>query len=251
MTKFSKLERIALIAAIMLATFMFCTTNVSAMHISEGFLQPGYCIMWGAICIPFLVLGIIFIKRKVLNNRRIMLVFAMAGAYAFMLSSLKIPSVSGSSSHPTGTGLGAILFGPTPMSVVGVIVLLFQAIFLAHGGLTTIGANAFSMAIAGPFASFGLYKLSRKLGASKVVGIFIATSLGDLVAYCVTSVQLSIAHPADVGGFGVSLVKFLSVFAVTQIPLAIIEGLLSVAIVKALEAYATPEMSELQLDRIG
>ena len=43
----------------------------------------------------------------------------------------------------TGTGLGAILFGPSAVSILGLIVLLFQAILLAHGGLTTIGANTF------------------------------------------------------------------------------------------------------------
>ena len=67
-----------------------------------------------------------------------------------MLSALKIPSVTGSCSHPTGTGLGAVLFGPGVMTVLGTIVLLFQALLLAHGGLTTLGANVFSMAIVGP-----------------------------------------------------------------------------------------------------
>ena len=72
-------------------------------------------------------------------------------AYVFVLSALKIPSVTGSCSHPTGTGLSASLFGPSVTAVLGTIVLLFQALLLAHGGLTTLGANVFSMAIAGPF----------------------------------------------------------------------------------------------------
>ncbi len=38
---------------------------------------------------------------------------------------------------------------------------------LAHGGLTTLGANTFSMAIAGPFVSYGVYKLSLKLKLGK------------------------------------------------------------------------------------
>ena len=86
----------------------------------------------------------------------------MSGAFIFVISSLKIPSVSGSCSHMTGTGLGAILFGPTAVSILGLIVLLFQALLLAHGGLTTLGANTFSMAIAGPFVSFGVYSLCKK-----------------------------------------------------------------------------------------
>ena len=62
----------------------------------------------------------------------------MAAAFIFVISSLKIPSVTGSCSHMTGTALGAILFGASPVAVLGIIVLLFQAILLAHGGLTTL-----------------------------------------------------------------------------------------------------------------
>ena len=103
-----------------------------------------------------------------------MTLIAMAGAFIFVISSLKIPSVTGSCSHMTGTGLGAILLGPAAVSVLGIIVLLFQAVLLAHGGLTTLGANTFSMAIAGPFVSFGLYHLCRKLKVNSRVSIFLA-----------------------------------------------------------------------------
>ena len=106
-----------------------------AMHIMEGYLPMGYCIAWGVVCIPFVVLGVKRINRLIKEHRKLLLIFAMAGAYAFVLSALKFPSVTGSSSHPTGTGLGAILFGPTPMAVIGFLVLIFQALLLAHGGL--------------------------------------------------------------------------------------------------------------------
>ena len=36
--------------------------------------------------------------------------------------------------------------------------------------------------------------------------------------------------------------KFLAVFAPTQLPLAVIEGILTVLIVTALESYAKPEL---------
>ena len=155
---------------------------------------------------------------------------------------LKIPSVTGSCSHMTGTGLGAILFGPTAAGVLGLIVLLFQAILLAHGGLTTLGANTFSMAIAGPFLSYGIYKLCQKLNVNRKVAVFLAAFFGDLFTYCVTSLQLAMAYPSEAGGVGASAVKFLGVFAPTQLPLAVMEGLLTVVIVIALESYAKPEL---------
>lgn len=145
----------------------------------------------------------------------------------------------------TGTGLGAILFGPAAVSVLGVIVLIFQAVLLGHGGLTTLGANTFSMAAAGPLVSFGLYKLCGKLRVNRRVSVFLAVFMGDLFTYCVTSFQLALAYPSEAGGVGASAVKFLGVFAPTQLPLAVIEGLLTVAIVIGLETYAVPELKTI------
>lgn len=235
-----------LIIILLVFTFMFSIIPaVNAMHIMEGYLPVKYCIAWSVVCIPFLISGIISIRKTVQEHRKTLLILGMIGAYAFALSALKIPSVSGSSSHPTGTGLGAILFGPSVMSVIGIIVLLFQAILLAHGGLTTLGANTFSMAIAGPLFSYLIYKISLKLKLTKSFAVFLAACLGDLFTYCVTSVQLAIAYPSEVGGFMASLVKFLGIFAITQIPLAIIEGILTVMIIMGLESYAKSELKEL------
>lgn len=216
-----------------------------AMHIMEGYLPAGYCVAWGALCVPFLAAGLFKMKKVVRDHRKTLLIFAMAGAYAFVLSALKFPSVTGSSSHPTGTGLGAILFGPSPMAVIGIVVLLFQAVLLAHGGLTTLGANTFSMAIAGPFISYGIYQLCKKGKINKRVAVFLAAALGDLFTYCVTSVQLGLAHPSPSGGVRGAIAEFLGIFALTQIPLAIIEGLLTVVVFIGLESYAKPELSEM------
>lgn len=227
------------------------TVNAYAMHIMEGFLPAKYCIAWGIACVPFLAAGFLSIKKTVEAHRKTLLILAMAGAYAFVLSALKIPSVTGSSSHPTGTGLGAILFGPSAMSIIGIIVLLFQAILLAHGGLTTLGANTFSMAIAGPFVAWGVYRLGEKMKWNKHVSVFLAACLGDLFTYCVTSVQLGLAYPSTPGGVTASVGKFLMVFAVTQVPLAIIEGIITVVVVMGLETYAKPELKELGFMKAG
>jgi cobalt/nickel transport system permease protein len=239
------IERRILTLSMAVAAAVVLAVPAGAMHIMEGYLPVGHCVAWGAVCLPFVVVGLMRIGKVVSAHRKTLLLLAMAGAYTFLLSALKIPSVSGSSSHPTGTGLGAILFGPTPMAVLGLIVLLFQAILLAHGGLTTLGANTFSMAIAGPFVSWGIWALCRKANVNKRVAVFLAAALGDLLTYVVTSVQLALAHPSPTGGFAGALTEFLGVFAVTQVPLAIVEGLLTVAVIIGLESLAQPELREL------
>ncbi len=214
----------------------------NAMHIMEGYLPPVFCVAWGVVCLPFLYLGFTVLNKNVKENRKSMTLIAMAGAFVFVLSSLKIPSVTGSCSHMTGTGLGAILFGPCAVSVLGLIVLVFQAILLAHGGLTTLGANCFSMAIAGPVLSWLIYRGLSKTNVNKKLTIFLAAALGDLFTYCVTSFQLAMAYPSAEGGMMASAVKFLGVFAPTQLPLAVIEGILTVIVVIALESFAKSEL---------
>ncbi len=221
--------------------------QVFAMHIMEGFLPPLWCIAWGVFTIPFVLAGFFSIQKTISEHPRTKMLLAMAGAFAFVLSALKIPSVTGSCSHPTGVGLGAVLFGPTAMSLLGLVVLLFQAVLLAHGGLTTLGANAFSMAVVGPLIAFATYKIVLKLKGSQGLAVFLAASLGNLLTYITTSIQLALAFPAQTGGFIVSLSKFMSIFAVTQMPLAISEGILTVLIFNAIAANGKQELKDLKI----
>ena len=244
--QYTKNERRLLTAALAGSFSLGLAATAGAMHIMEGYLPVGHCLLWGAVCLPFLAWGLIAIKRIVARHRKAVLLLAMMGAYAFVLSALKIPSALGmSSSHPTGTGLGAVLFGAPVMAVLGIIVLLFQAVLLAHGGLTTLGANTFSMAIAGPFVSWGVYALLKRCRVSQPVSVGIACALGDLFTYVVTSLQLGFAHPSEVGGVGASIAEFMGIFAVTQIPLAVVEGILSAVVFLLLQSFAKPELREI------
>ena len=240
----TKRQKKLVTAAAALALCLGILPAANAMHIMEGALPVRFCIAWGVVCIPFLLAGFFSIRKTLNANRRALTLLAMSGAFIFVISSLKIPSVSGSSSHMTGTGLGAILFGPSPVAILGLIVLIFQALLLAHGGLTTLGANTFSMAVAGPFVTFGLFWLLKKLKVNRKVSIFLAAFVGDLFTYCITAFQLALAHNSATS-FGVALKENLVIFAGTQIPLAAVEGILTVIIMIALEAYAKPELKTI------
>ena len=140
--------------------------------------------------------GIHKLNRLVKEKREILPLLAVAGAFIFVLSSLKLPSVTGSCSHPTGTGIAAIMFGPAITAVLGTIVLIYQALFLAHGGLTTLGANVFSMGIVGPVVSYLIYKAGMKAKLNFYLVVFLATAFGDWATYMVTSTELALAFPA-------------------------------------------------------
>lgn len=230
-----------------LPILLIVPNRANAMHIMEGFLPIEWAIFWWAISLPFIIMGIRSIRKTVKEHPETKMMLGLSGAFAFVLSALKIPSVTGSCSHPTGVGLGAVLFGPLAMSVVGSIVLLFQALLLAHGGLTTLGANAFSMAVAGPIIAWYVFKGAQKAGWSFSVAVFLAAMLGDLGTYTITSFQLALAFPSEAGGILASFAKFASIFSFTQIPLAISEGLLTVIVMNFLRKYNVAELRMLNI----
>lgn len=215
------------------------------MHIAEGILSPTECAIWYAAAAPFVIHGAREVVRQVKHHPENKLLLATAGAFTFVLSAIKLPSVSGSSSHPTGTGVGAVLFKPPVMAFLGMIVLIFQALLLAHGGISTLGANTFSMAIAGPWVGYAFYKLTKKLGGPDALAIFGCMVFSDFATYCVTSFQLAFAFPDPDSGVMGAAGKFLSIFAVTQIPLALAEGVLGILLFRFLAKVAAPQLTRL------
>lgn len=215
------------------------------MHIMEGFLPASHAAAWTAAAAPFWGYGVYRLAKTFREKPERKLMVGAAGGFTMLLSSLKLPSVSGSCSHPTGIGLGAALFGPGVMFILGTIVLAFQALILAHGGITTLGANAFSMAIVGGIVAYWVYRTARSMKLSAGLSIFFAAALSDLCTYVTTGFQLALAFPDPAGGFWGSFVKFNGIFALTQVPLAISEGLLTVFIFNALTSSSREEMISL------
>ncbi|WP_374712758.1 energy-coupling factor ABC transporter permease [Symbiobacterium terraclitae] len=213
------------------------------MHISEGFLPLPHAVAWTAVSLPFVVTSARSLSRTLRERPEQRILLGVSGAFAFVLSALKMPSVTGSSSHPTGVGLGTMLLGPTIMPFIGTVVLLFQALLLAHGGLTTLGANIFSMAVVGPWVVYGTCRLGRALRVPDSASAFGGTVLGVLATYITTSVQLALAFPDAASGVWGALVKFLGIFALTQIPVAAAEGLLTMMVLNWLH-LRTPALTD-------
>lgn len=215
------------------------------MHIMEGYLPVAHAAAWTIASAPFVAWGVARLARTMRERPESRLLLGASGGFAFVLSALKIPSATGSCSHPTGIGFGTVLFGPAIMIVMGFMVLVFQALLLAHGGLTTLGANTFSMAIVGGFVAWGVLRACEVLRLPFNLAVFLAAMFSDLATYCTTSLQLALAFPDAVGGVQASLIKFAAIFAFTQIPLAVSEGLLSVLVMNLLRTHATEQVLAL------
>ena len=219
------------------------------MHIMEGFLPHPWWEIWTIIAFPIVAYGVYKLSKITKEHPEAKPLLALMGAFIFILSALKLPSVTGSSSHPTGSGLAAVIFGPGVASVLSVIVLLFQALLLAHGGLTTLGANTLSMGIVGPAIAFGVWIIGRKARLPSSVVVFIAVALSDLGTYVVTSAQLALAVPIAGNVFD-SFLTFGAIYAVTQIPLAIGEGIIAVLLFDFLVKYKGNLLSSMKVIKL-
>lgn len=194
------------------------------MHIAEGLLPAKWAVTYYGAAGVFVAKGIVEYKKRAAEQPSIKQITGMLTAAVFIISLIPIPvPVTGTSSHPGGTPLAAILMGPFLSTLAGFVAMLFQALFFAHGGLTTLGANTLSEGVAGAFVAYAVFRLARRSGLSLGLAGGLAGLCGDVAIYFAAAGQLALAiHGThSVGGV------FWAIFAAympTQLPLAVLEG---------------------------
>lgn len=204
------------------------------MHIEDGILSPQAWGTWYAISAIFMIPGIKEIKKKVKENLYYKPFLAMIGVAVFIISVMHIPvPVTGSSSHPCGTALAAIIVGPFATGVISAIVLFFQAIFLGHGGITTIGANTFSMGIAGGISGYLCWKVLRYFKGPIWLAAGVAGFVGDIVTYLASAFELAISLHGNVPLVKQWMIFFLG-YGPTQLPLAVAEGVFTALVIQVM-----------------
>jgi cobalt/nickel transport system permease protein len=204
------------------------------MHISEGILPFSWALAWYLVMLPFVALGVRRLNALAREDLSLKPLVGLLAAVVFIISCMPIPvPTAGTCSHPCGTGVAAILVGPLVSVVISGIALLIQALFLAHGGLSTLGANTFSMGVVGSFLGWFAFRGMRRMGASLVVAGFVAGILADWGTYATTSLILA----AGIRGEAPFLPLFARVvvaFIPTQLPLGILEGVITAGMLRLL-----------------
>lgn len=218
-------------AALLCALVVLCPAPAFAMHISEGILPAPWAIFWWVVILPFLYAGIRQVNQRRLLDPSYPPRLGLFGAAVFIISCMPVPvPVAGSCSHPCGTGLAAIFIGPLATVLVSFVALLIQALFLAHGGLSTLGGNTLSMGIVGGCTGYYTYQLLKKRVPLPLAALA-AGLLSDWATYATTSLELSLALGSPGGRLQLFLV-ILAAFVPTQVPLGVFEGLMSMFAVK-------------------
>lgn len=202
-------------------------TNAYAMHISEGILPFKWAALWFAVSVPFVIYGIYRLKKIGLIDLSFKPLIGLMTAVVFVISCMPVPVITaGTCSHPCGTGISGILVGPFISTVITTAVLIIQALFLAHGGLTTLGADILSMGIVGSTAGFLGFRLMRLFKLNLMISGFAGGLLADWATYLATSLELASGIKGS-EPFVPLFWKILIAFIPTQLPLGILEGFMT------------------------
>ena len=202
-----------------------------AMHIAEGLLPLPWAALWFAVAAPFMVLGVRRLTELSRDDLSMKPLVGLMAAVVFIISCMPIPvPTAGTCSHPCGTAIAAILLGPLISVVIAAVALLLQALFLAHGGLSTLGADVVSMGVVGSFAGWFVFRGLQRLGAGLAVAAFAAGLITDWATYLATTLQLA-AGIRGTEPFWPLAGKIALAFVPTQLPLGILEGSMTAGMV--------------------
>ena len=164
------------------------------MHIPDGYLSPTTCGVMYAAAIPFWAVAVKRV-RKTLTARTVP-VLALFSAFSFVLMMFNIPIPGGTTAHAVGATLLAIVLGPWP-AVLGISTALgIQALLFGDGGLLTLGANCFNMAIVMPLVGYFIYKVissnSDALSTRRTIGAVIGSYVGIVTAAACAGIELGL-----------------------------------------------------------
>ena len=172
------------------------------MHIPDGYLSPSTCAVMYAASAPCWWMALRRTRRKLFG--RTLPLLSLFAAFSFVTMMFNLPLPGGTTGHAVGVGIAAIVLGPWASLLAISLALAIQALFFGDGGITTLGANCFNMAIAGSFAAWGIYQLvslgsvagSRRRVVAAALAGYGAINLSALLAAIEFGIQPLLFHDA-------------------------------------------------------
>lgn len=210
---------------------LLTASSAHAMHISEGILPFNWALLWSLVAVPFVAWGLYKLKKESSVDLSFKPLVGLMAAVVFIISCMPIPvPTAGTCSHPCGTGIAGVLVGPAISILITAVALLIQALFLAHGGLSTWGADIISMGVMGSFAGFLTFRFMRLMRMNLAVSGFMAGLIADWATYMTTAAELASGIRGE-DAFMPLFLKILIAFIPTQLPLGILEGAMTAGMV--------------------
>jgi cobalt/nickel transport system permease protein len=173
------------------------------MHIPDGYLSPSTCavLYTGAAAGWYSALKRL---KRVLLSRVIPLISVFA-AFSFVVMMFNLPLPGGTTGHALGVTVAAIVLGPSGAILALSIAIAIQALFFGDGGISTLGANCFNMAIVGSLVAYASYRLiaagapltSRRRVVAAAMAGYLAVNAAALLAAVEFGIQPVLFHDAN------------------------------------------------------
>jgi cobalt/nickel transport system permease protein len=163
------------------------------MHIPDGYLGPQTYVVLDVVMVPIWIVAARKVKRT-LRARQVPLL-ALGAAFSFVLMMFNVPVIGGSTGHAVGATLIAVILGPWAAVIAVSIALVIQAGLFGDGGITSLGANCFNMAVVAPFVGYYLFRLfagDAPATRRRVVSAGAAGYIALVVAAIVTGVEFGL-----------------------------------------------------------
>lgn len=204
------------------------------MHLAEGMLPSYQAIGWSALAVPVLIWSVRGEQRMRMESPASSVVMTGVTSLLFAATLLPLPvPIVGATSHICLTPLFALMIGVRRIVWPTFFVLLLQAIFFAHGGLTTLGINTLSLGLIGPLCTIGIWKIFQKIGMRNGIGLGVSCAFGGLLVYVFDALVLALALH-ETANPSTTFAGVLIGFSPVQGPLSILEAVISVKIVQTL-----------------
>jgi cobalt/nickel transport system permease protein len=160
------------------------------MHIPDGFVDVPTAVVTGAMALGVVALAIRKTGKE-LGERTVPLL-GVTAAFIFAAQMLNFPVAAGTSGHFLGAMLAAALLGPWAATVTLTVVVVAQALVMADGGITALGANALNMAVIPVFVGYGLFLLLRRLLPRNSTGYLISLAASSWVSIVAASAACAV-----------------------------------------------------------
>ena len=150
------------------------------MHIPDNYLGPVTCAALSVVSLPPLAVSVSKVRLELKENRELAPMLGVGASLSFLMMMFNVPIPGGTTAHAIGGVLLAVLMGPYAASLCVSVALILQAFLFGDGGILSLGANIFNMAILMPFSGYAIYDFFRKRGHSYIgagAGAFIGINI--------------------------------------------------------------------------
>lgn len=201
------------------------------MHLPDGFVDLPVAVTTGAVSLGVVAYSVRRTSRE-LGERTVPLL-GVTAAFIFAAQMLNFPVAAGTSGHFLGALLAVALLGPWAATVVMTAVVVVQALVMADGGITALGANVFNMGILPVFVAGGLFYLLKRVFPRSPYGYFVALAVTSWISVVLGSAAVALQLAVS----GVSPLQLaLPAMVAVHMVIGLGEAVISVAVVSTVLA---------------